>query len=394
MPSRKESTPPGGQKVRVLISYATSPDKGSEPGVGWAFLKTYAELCQSRHERLIAVIRGRDLELCHQGLLANGLETIVTLLAPEVSPRLSWLGNRGGARVGYLLWRPLAMRAICQATKRSAVASVHQVTWASFLLPSACPRRFRKKFIWGPAAVSRRLNRKEPIRSRIGQSVINSIARHNSAKMPVVISTNTFTSTALTGQIQGRIFFEPNIFLEQLASLRHQENRHLIMAGRLIPRKRPWLAVEALLDSRLSDVHLNVIGDGPLRESLEEFCRNNQLAGRVAFHGLIDRLEVLERLRGTRLLVHPAEREGAGWVIGEAASLGVPAVVFEDTGAATVVELSGIGGKICPETDNPAKSLADGIVDALSQERPEPTDRWSIDRLPGLLEGWWQEVES
>jgi len=110
---------------------------------------------------------------------------------------------------------------------------------------------------------------------------------------------------------------------------------------------------------------------------------------RVSFKGRLPHREVPALMAESRALVHPSVREGASWVVGEAAAVGVPSIVFAGVGAATTVKLSNNGGAICPVIGDLATNLATGILQVCSRPEPQPSDRWSSKRLPGLMKKWW-----
>ncbi|ODT11862.1 MAG: hypothetical protein ABS61_01755 [Microbacterium sp. SCN 70-18] len=163
----------------------------------------------------------------------------------------------------------------------------------------------------------------------------------------------------------------------------------LTVAGLLIPRKRPWLAVDALAKPDLDSYRLQFVGDGPLRSELERRCELLGVSDRVHFAGQLEHARVLEAIAASRLLLHPSAREGAAWVIGEAAAVGVAAVAFADVGCASTVKLSNNGGELAPPSHDLAASLAEATTRALAREMPPPSTRWNRERFEDLIAQWW-----
>lgn len=152
------------------------------------------------------------------------------------------------------------------------------------------------------------------------------------------------------------------------------------------------MAVEAMLDPRLSNYHLSIVGEGPLRASLERFVSEHGLGDRVTFFGRLAHEETIRAIESSRILVHPAVREGASWVVGEAAAVGVPAVVFEGSGAGSTVLLSNNGGVIVSggQAGGLAAPFVDAILKVAASEPPAATDRWDASRIPHLIADWWR----
>ena len=66
-----------------------------------------------------------------------------------------------------------------------------------------------------------------------------------------------------------------------------------------------------------------LIGDGPQRPALEALVLQLGLADRVRLEGQLPRSEVLERMRRSKILVHPARYESFGFVFSEALANGM-----------------------------------------------------------------------
>ncbi len=91
--------------------------------------------------------------------------------------------------------------------------------------------------------------------------------------------------------------------------------------GRLVPGKRPGLAVAA---ARAAGIRLVVAGDGP--ELLPLQREEAQRRSSVLFAGRLPREEALGVVAGASVLLHTSEAEGAPTVVREARALGVPVV--------------------------------------------------------------------
>ena len=106
------------------------------------------------------------------------------------------------------------------------------------------------------------------------------------------------------------------------------------LIGRLIANKGPQVFLEALrllLDCD-ADWNAVVIGDGPLRRSLEEFSAAAGISERVEFTGHVD--DVAERLRAIDILVRPSQTEG------------LPLAVLEAMAARACVVASAVPGNM------------------------------------------------
>ena len=77
-----------------------------------------------------------------------------------------------------------------------------------------------------------------------------------------------------------------------------------------------------------NNLNFHAIGDGPLKKTLE-----NDINNRINFYGLLDNDKLDSILENIDLLILPSKAEGFPKVILEAASAGVPSIVYSDYGA-------------------------------------------------------------
>jgi len=92
-----------------------------------------------------------------------------------------------------------------------------------------------------------------------------------------------------------------------------------VTCARLIRSKRVDLAIR---EAARRNVHLTIIGDGPLRAELEKLAAS--LDPKATFVGRLSRTETLSIIASSQMLVHLSDTEGAPTVIREARALGIP----------------------------------------------------------------------
>lgn len=387
---------------KVLVSFATRPGKGSEGGVGWAFLCAGLEWAQIHNERLNVVVDGRDEEAIRSALPTE-LSTEHLALFPVLIPTAMWWRyGDSRTRETYLSWLFSARAKVRELVTSTGADVVHQVTFASAVLPPAIPRMPGIKRVWGPLSVPWAHTPRRGMSPRRLRAAAVPLARRialfNSGAADLLIATNERTGTFLekgNGR-HGQVLVEPNVVAEtpDLSGV-VRDDCLLSFVGLLTELKQPRLAIEALTYPALRAFALQIIGDGPLRGALEHYVDVLGLRGRVLFKGHLPRRDAVLALAKSRVLVHPSVREGASWVVGEAAAVGVPAVVFDDVGATTTVRFSNNGGVVCERIrGDESRSLARGIVRAACGGRPSYSSRWSSSRLPALLDDWWSTSES
>ncbi|MGD0646580.1 MAG: glycosyltransferase [Acidobacteriaceae bacterium] len=137
----------------------------------------------------------------------------------------------------------------------------------------------------------------------------------------------------------------------------------VLFAGRLVQKKGCQYLLDAMVEVSRSipETHLTVIGDGPLRSSLEAHAR--QLGLRVRFLGALPTSEVRAYMSRASIFCVPSLRadngdsEGFGMVFTEAQAMGTPVVSFNHGGIPEAVE-DGRTGLLVPERDTPALAAA------------------------------------
>ena len=141
----------------------------------------------------------------------------------------------------------------------------------------------------------------------------------------------------------------------------HEETPLILHVGRLVEVKgaRTLLRAFAALASRHADVQLVIIGDGPLKRSLQALARSLEVQPRVRFLAALPNAEVLTWMRRATVLVLPSVRtatgriEGLGMVSLEAASLGLP-VIGSRLGGIPESVIDGRTGFLVPPRDHAA----------------------------------------
>jgi glycosyltransferase involved in cell wall biosynthesis len=131
----------------------------------------------------------------------------------------------------------------------------------------------------------------------------------------------------------------------------------LAMAAQFILRKghRHLLAALPEVFARHAGVRVLLFGRGPLEKTLRREAARPELAGRILFMGF--RTDLPRWLGGLDLLVHPADMEGLGIALLQAAAAGLPIVATRAGGMPEIVR-DGENGILVPIADVPALTAA------------------------------------
>lgn len=135
----------------------------------------------------------------------------------------------------------------------------------------------------------------------------------------------------------------------------------VLHVARLVEKKGTEYLIRAFarVADDFPDVELAIIGDGPLRESLETLVESIGLKSQVHFMGARPHTEVMSSMREAAMLVLPSvtassgDAEGLGMVLLEAAALGVPMIGSHHGGIPEAI-VDGKTGFIIAERDTEA----------------------------------------
>ena len=141
------------------------------------------------------------------------------------------------------------------------------------------------------------------------------------------------------------------------------EHLKLVFLGRLVDCK----VVDTLIDAlgKLADarVSLEVIGDGPLRKTLEKQAQTLGLQDRITFHGFVPQHHCPRLMSQADALVLPSVHECGGAVVLEAMAMAMP-VIVADWGGPTDYVARSCGFLVSVASRD---ALVDGMANAIEK---------------------------
>jgi colanic acid/amylovoran biosynthesis glycosyltransferase len=146
---------------------------------------------------------------------------------------------------------------------------------------------------------------------------------------------------------------------------REPRKKMVLFVGRLVEKKGCEYLIRAMepIQKAMPEVELVIVGDGPLRQSLERLAES--LLRKFTFAGPQTGLEIQHWMQRATVLSTPSviassgDAEGFGMVFIEAQSSGLPVVSFASGGIAEAVT-HGETGYLAPEKD--WRTLSDYIA--------------------------------
>lgn len=124
-------------------------------------------------------------------------------------------------------------------------------------------------------------------------------------------------------------------FIEQTGSEYHQT---AVVVGGLDSRKGVDTVIQAFARCNVDDAKLVVVGNGPLRASLEQLAVKLSVDQRVRFTGALNQDGVIQELKQARLMVIASRMDTAPNVISEAHAIGLPVIGTKVGGIPEMIE--------------------------------------------------------
>ena len=136
-----------------------------------------------------------------------------------------------------------------------------------------------------------------------------------------------------------KCIYIPNVLDEFPTKYASLEEKNIISVGRLSKEKgyEDLIDVFKIVNTIYPDWHLNIIGDGIMKKSIQEKINKLNLNNSVTLHGFRDKEYINKCLFKSSIYVMPSFSESFGIVLLEAFSYGLPCIAFSRAVGATEI---------------------------------------------------------
>ena len=365
------------RKLKVLVSaYACEPGKGSEPGVGWNWVKQIAK----RHEAWV-LTRANNREPIERELKQNPMPNAHFVYLDLPYWMRFWKRRRRGIHLYYYLWQIAAYMNARRLHRKIPFNLTHQVTLVCDWMPSFL-HLLPIPFIWGPIGGNRRTPK--PLESEIGwrgkiqediRVLVRWIMHHfdpffvsTLRRARVIIAINSDTALRVPAIERQKVAIIPQngISFTELPKIQHasvsSDKLIILSVGQFIYIKGFSLTIKAFarFAQQYPDARLILIGRGAEYARMRHLVSENGIDDKVEFHDWMPRLEVLKFMQATDVFLFPSY-EGGGMVVIEAMAAGKPVVCLDAGGPGeTVTDKCGIKVKV-EHLDQIIQDLSDAL---------------------------------
>jgi len=347
------------RRLKILVSaYACSPYHGSEPGMGWGFVRALA-----RHHDLWVLTEQREFEAD----IERYGET-----APQLFEHVHFVFIPCPAHHGWLekLWPPLYYRTYRQwqqlAYERALALHreihfdlVHQLNMVGFREPGYLWQMAELPFVWGPiGGMDNTPWRMLPALGWYGglffglRNAINSCQRRwqrrprMAAQRP---NTALIAATPSTQKLIRNLWQRESTVLCEVGTEMITEAMsvaradgtplELVWSGLHIPRKGLNLLLRALalLPPELN-YRVHILGDGPQNRPWRQLAQQLKLTEKCVWYGRVDRAQALRVMAGKHLFCVTSMYDLTSTVVPEAFSLGLPVICPDLFGFSAAVD--------------------------------------------------------
>lgn len=126
---------------------------------------------------------------------------------------------------------------------------------------------------------------------------------------------------------------------------KRSEKLKILFSGRLVKQKDPFTFLKAIKEFSISNQNFtaNIIGDGPLRRSMEKYISKNDLSELIYIRGKISYSEVINELQSSHIYVSSSLSEGMSISLIEAVACGLYSIVTPTSGTKEIIIEDGNG---------------------------------------------------
>jgi glycosyltransferase involved in cell wall biosynthesis len=390
----------------VVFAYACEPNRGSEPGAGWIWVRMLARLGGT----VWVVTRANNREVIEEQLPSTDEQDRLHFVYVDL-PYWARFWKRGprGLRLYYVLWQAAALKRARSLHRQERFDLAWHLTLANVWLGSLASV-VGPRFVFGPVGGGVRMPWRlwrsvgamglvrEAARSaaRGACRYANPAARLAWRRASLILVQNPETRAWLPKRHHHKATVFPNPIVENSLGGRGGDRvvsrtPTALFAGQLLPLKGLDLAIRAM--KLLPDWNLLICGGGSDQRRLRRGAERLAVDDRVHFLGWKTRDEVLSMMANADVLLFPSLHDEAGFVVVEALSVGLPVVCLDLGGPPC------LGGTPVPPTDldGTVKALAEAVLAAAgtTPTRP-PTELTRRHDLAELLaeNGLWTSLQS
>lgn len=340
----------------ILVSvYALNPLKGSEEGMGWNFIDQIA-----RFNKVIVITRKNNREGIERYMSERNEDNFknIQFLYYDLPYYLRfWKKGSRGALLYFYLWQvalPLFVK-----IQNPTFDIVHNLNFHNDWTPSLL-WTLGKPMILGPIGHHPKIPRKYILPIYGWQAYSRDRATWimkqlfwkldpllkltiYKAKFIWIMNSSVKKVINLNGK---KLEIMPSVASENVEVISVSKHKfNVLSVGRFIPLKGFDVTIRSfahfyhsLCQSDKENVSLTLVGKGPQKQLMLKICQQLHIKDAVTFVDWIERTKLKNIYRNSSVFLFPSH-EGAGMVVSEAMSYGLPVLCFDNVGPGEFTDL-------------------------------------------------------
>lgn len=338
------------ERVKVLVTaFACSPDAGSEPGIGWGWVRALADVCDLTV--LTTTCNRAGVEAYQAGnepIAARFVYEDVSSLSARLNRKAK---SKAGVLVRLVLWQHRIKKLIRRMVREHPYQIVHHLTLGAFRMPFSVTGHGVPSVV-GPVGGCEifppHLLPEGETKIRLREQIRNAITsvherygigltRYRGADLTLSCTKEMKQVFAKWG-VSSPVF--PNIGMhheqvrsepKQYRKIGREDGLKLLFVGNLLYWKGLELAALAL-QSMPDNVTLCCVGAGADRDAFESLINRLGLTRRVELLGAVPRDELLKIYAAYDVFLFPSLHDSGGMVVIEAMRAGLPVICLNAGG--------------------------------------------------------------
>lgn len=363
----------------LVIAYACEPDRGSEPGVGWNWVKLMA---QNENHHITVLTRANNKPVIEKYM--NSHDDMKAEFIYYDLPRkiLKYKHGDRGIKLFFSLWQYGAIKYIQKNVNLSQFDCVWDFNFGSLNMP-LFTYKLRKKYVIGPVSTKKKMPRayiKEMGFKWRMKYAIQQFMKENLWSNPVVwkalkkadrvILCNEMSREFLPKcqRQKAQVIFHNGIVEEDYP--RYEEKQtygsklELIYAGRLIDTKNLATAIRGLkiVKDCGRDFSFDIYGNGYLKEKLKKQVRELGLEKHIIFHDKVSQQQLFEEYVKKDCFLFPSLLEISSTAVMEAMYCGLIPICLDIRCMEFILNDSPVLRVPCISPEADAKAIAEMIL--------------------------------
>jgi glycosyltransferase involved in cell wall biosynthesis len=335
-------------KTILATCYAVNPYKGSEDGMGWNFVNQIA-----RFNKVIAITRENNQPAIEKFMAENPNELYknITFLYFDLPYWMRfWKKGGRGAMLYYYMWQRRIVSFIKKQNLNFDIA--HNVNFHNDWTPSFL-YKLEKPMVWGPIGhhpiIPNQYLKPYSIKYLIIDRVtwlvkkmfwnLSFSLKKTVKNADYILCMNKGVPSVLDLKNQS-FSIQPSVATEDFfeGEITQKEGFKVISVGRFVPLKGFDLTLNSFIKFLYSlsipereNCHLTLVGTGPEKEFYQKIIADHKVEKHVEIIEWIDRKELMKLYEKASVFLFPSH-EGAGMVVPEAMSFGLPVICLNNEG--------------------------------------------------------------